>query len=308
MTRYLAKSITLIILSLTVSQSASAFTLLHEIKVHDDSIDALCVKDGYVYTGSFDGTIKRTNFKTIELIGRHNDWVRAILCVGDNIISASNDGRIIIWHDKTILNQVQAHDWWVTDIAFSDNKIVSVSLDETVKVWSYPDLKLLFNSKVHGSYKHHSVYISENIAYIGSTLAISILDIVNFKWLIVNFNWLNQTGYRSTYNTYYAASINAGKLYFADSAGNLNQLNKIPDKNHRTIALAKTAIKSLQSHNHFLYAATDEGELYQIPVHDIAKSKLISDNKYAVRKITIDNNIVYTADDIGVVHAYEIAE
>jgi len=280
---------------------AAAGTLLHEIKVHDDSIDAICIKDGYVYTGSFDGTIKRTDFTTVEPVGRHRDWVRALLCVDDNIISASNDGRIIIWHDNTIVNQVDAHKWWVTDIAYSNGKIVSVSLDETVKIWSYPDLKLLHQYKIPGSYKHHSVTISDDIAYIGSTTSISLISLKNDKWGIRTINF-------ATFDTYYSGTTSRDYIYFSDSAGNIHQCDASLRKMHNVKSIGNYAIKTLQQHSDTLYAATDSGQIHKIAIPEFKQAELFDEHPQAIRTIRVTDNALIAAYNDGFLRAFSLSK
>lgn len=299
MTRFRIQLITLL-LSCQIFPANTA-TLLHEQVMHDDSIDGLCISGRYLYTASFDGKIKRTDFTTTEEIGRHTDWVRALLCTDDRLISASNDGRIIIWQDKVIVRQTQAHSWWITDLALYGNKIVSVSLDETVKIWSYPDLQLLFQHKIPGSYKHHSVTVFQDLAFIGSTRNIAILDLKTHQWpvqhLIVNKP-----------DIYHVSAAGDNYIYFGDSAGNIYQLDPANMQFRHSLSLGRYAIKAMAYHDHSLYVGNDAGHLYRIDVPGLQRPELIHRHAQAIRSIKVVNNIMYAAFDQGVVRSYHLQE
>ena len=288
------------ILLLFKNHPTLADTPLHELKLHTDSIDALCVKGHDIYTASFDGRVKRTDLTTSEEVGHHDDWVRAILCVDDNQVTASNDGRIIVWHEKSIVSQVKAHDWWVTDLAYHhDNLLVSVSLDETVKVWSYPDLKLLYQHKLPGSYKHYSVTILGNYAYVGSTVTLSVLDLKKLAWRFVNLSY-------GTYDIFCSVTTDNSHVYFGDSAGNIHQFDASTMKSHKIVRTEKFAIKAMTMSKEFLYFGNDSGHIYRVRVPTFGQPELIHEQKTAVRALTISDNMLYAASDEGKLDVYPL--
>lgn len=289
--------LTLMVLNTTLP--AAENHLIQEAVIHNDSIDALCVKNQFVYTASFDGKIKKTDFIDTEIVGTHRDWVRNILCIDENIVSASNDGQIIIWHDNNIVNQVQAHSWWVTGLAFDKNRIVSVSLDETVKVWSYPDLKLLNQQKLRGSFKHHTVAISNNKAYIGSTLMLSAFDLDNYRW------------------HFKRKSPHAGKIflslastdhfvYVGDSDGKIHQFDTRNMKSHQIQSLDKSAIKALSIYNNYLYIGNDAGKIYRMKIPEFSEPVILSKYPQSVRVILAKEGVMYAGYDTGILRSFNL--
>lgn len=270
-----------------------------ELSLHEDSIDALCGAGNYIYTASFDGTIKKTDFKEVEIVGRHEDWVRSILCIGDTLVSSSNDGRIIVWEGSSILREVDAHNWWITKLAFYNDKIISVSLDETVKIWSYPELGLLYEHKIPGSNKHHTLAISNSKAFIGSTGSVSVLDLEKYRWIVVNRSFQN-------YNAILSATASDQFVYLADSAGNIYQMNPGNVKSRTVLSLEKYAIKAIALHDGALFVGNDNGRIYRVELPEFNRPVLVSEQKQPVRAILIRGRVLYAAYDEGLLRSIDI--
>ena len=68
---------------------------------------------------------------------QNNDASKPIYVPGDSIACANlaNDIFIYSFEKGYILNQFYAHDDYITGMLFVGNKLVSYSLDQTIKVW-----------------------------------------------------------------------------------------------------------------------------------------------------------------------------
>lgn len=279
---------------------AYAEKALTESIVHTDSIDALCATENYLVTGSFDGSIKKVTLDKIQIIGKHNDWVRGLLCIDNNIVSASNDGRIIIWHGTAKLNEVLAHKWWITDVAFYKNRIISVSLDETIKVWSYPELELLFQHKIWGSAKHYTVTISNDKAFIGSTWGISVLDLNTYNWILKNKRITKD------YSAFLSSAPSGEYVYFGNSTGSIYQFTTDNAELQSKFKVSNYAIKALSYHDNTLFIGSDDGCIHEFKPSMKNTPKFISKSPESVRAILVNHSNLYAGYDKGILRKFAI--
>jgi len=267
--------------------------IIYEKKSHADSVDSLCVNGKNIVSASFDGSIKTTNNNETTIIGKHNDWVRKVICTDSNIISASNDGMITIWSDYKKIKSIQAHSWWITDIVLSGDKIVSVSLDETVKVWSYPELKLLYSHKLYGSNKHYSIAVNNGKAFIGSTHGLmSILDISSFEWI-------ESKMIAGTYAILISATKSKKHIIFGSSDGFIIKVMASPPYNMLKEKISNFALKAVAQSEGILYVGDDNGVIRKISIDNIKEPYVLSRFPEAVRALTIDNDLIYAGYDNG---------
>jgi len=289
------------VLILLPAISVNAAHTISERVVHSDSIDALCSTDTSIFTASFDGHIKRCTADSIVEIGTHRDWVRSLLCINDDVISASNDGRIIIWNGASISNQVSAHDWWITDIAFHKDTIISVSLDETVKIWSYPDLEPVYQHKIFGSFKHHTVTVCQDKAFIGSTWSISVLDLSTRRWVF-------RGKFGDNFNVFLASTSSHNSVYFGDSNGKVYRFDAFSSKLISSSHVSKAAIKALAYQHGILFVGDDEGNLKTIDAESLANPAVLARFPQAVRAILVRDDTVFAGYDGGILRAIRISE
>ena len=293
------KNIYFILIILPLNLLASE-TILSENKIHADNVDSLCLKNKAIISASFDGSIKKTISNKSEIIGRHKDWVRKLICADSNIISASNDGEIAIWKNSKKIRSVQAHTWWVTDIALSNDKIISVSLDESVKVWSYPELTLLYSHKIHGSNKHHSVIVNNAKAFIGSTKGILFVLDLN-KLNMPNKIWIDYPG-----GSTLTSSAKSNKhVFFGTSNGFIAKIAAFPPYKLNKKKISDFAIKGLAQSKGILYAGDDNGVIRKLNISNF-KTEIVNNFPDAVRAITIDNGIIYSAFDNGYIRTFSV--
>ncbi|MCW8899367.1 MAG: hypothetical protein OQK95_01695, partial [Gammaproteobacteria bacterium] len=218
---------------------------------------------------------------------------RKVICTDSNVISASNDGMINIWKDLKKIRSVRAHSWWVTDFDLSNNKLVSVSLDETVKVWSYPELKLLFSHKLYGSNKHYSVTINNGKAFIGSTHGLmSVLDISSFEWLE-----------STTIAGYYGIPISAAKsdkyVFFGSSDGFIIKVMASAPYKIFKEKISNFALRAIAQEQGILYVGDDDGVLRKVSIDNLKKSYILNHSSNAIRALTVDNDSIYAGYDNG---------
>jgi WD40 repeat protein len=278
---------------------ANAADIVWEKVIHSDSIDALCTTDAFIYSASFDGYIKKSSADSLEEAGAHKDWVRALLCIDDGVVSASNDGRIIIWKGASNNHRIHAHDWWITDIAFHNGTIVSVSLDETVKIWRYPDLKLVYQHKLYGSRKHHTVVICRDKAFVGSTWGISVLDLKTRKWIV-------PYRYFDTQNVFLSSTASDNRVYFGDDTGKLFFFDASTTKLISTQQVSLTAIKALTYHQGTLFVGDDAGTIRKVDAESMENIEILASFPQSVRAMLVRSGMLIAGCDGGILRAIRI--
>ena len=114
------------------------------LKGHTDDVNCIAeCGDTDVLTCSDDKTIRRWNRFTGELIRTYSGHGGAVKCILFSvekkiIISGTTDFKILLWNSESgeKIGEMTGHTDWLRSLAFFDaTKIVSVSSDQTVKVW-----------------------------------------------------------------------------------------------------------------------------------------------------------------------------
>jgi WD40 repeat protein len=76
-----------------------------------------------------------------------------IILSNERIISANEDGKIVIWDNGEILKIIDAHSSGIWGLVkLSKNKIISGSNDKTIKVWDIESGDCLNIIEAHTSY------------------------------------------------------------------------------------------------------------------------------------------------------------
>lgn len=264
------------------------------IQLHSDAIDDMVLFEGRIYTASFDGAIKQFDPKTgkIRLIGKVSDWVRSIVIKDGLVISGDNQGYIRAWDQRGKMKwEIKAHDWWITDMEVWGDQLITISMDEYIKIWDIKTQKLMFEQKVNGSHKHHAICIGKNdTAYIGSTTNISRFSLNEQILGTSNFD-----GYDSS--SIYMSCINTNdKIIFGMSNG-MVYINE--DFTPKILRIHKGAIKAIQLKNQMLYTGSDDGTIKQIDLKKISQIKTIYYGKIPVRSLIVTDELIYAGFEDG---------
>lgn len=112
--------------------------------VHETSVYALLFDndDGDLWTASADGTAKclsRSRNWAIEESIEHGDYVRAVALTSDWVVTAGRSEDVKVWERATgeLFHTYEGHFEEVTGLVATNDekKVVSVSIDGTVRVW-----------------------------------------------------------------------------------------------------------------------------------------------------------------------------
>jgi WD40 repeat protein len=121
--------------------------LEHETSVYRLQFDS---DEGDLWTASADGTAKclsrAQNWSTAETL-KHGDYVRAVAVTEEWIITAGRDEDVKVWERATgkVFHVCDGHYEEVTGLVVVGNgtKVISVSIDGTVRTWSLAKKDLL---------------------------------------------------------------------------------------------------------------------------------------------------------------------
>lgn len=299
MTKYL---IQIILFSALLSATSYAqMNPIFEFKLHDDVIDAIVVKDGNIYTGSYDGYVKKTVLKTGEIITvlKQDDWIRSLLIVEDELIAAGNEGSIVgvdIQSEKQRW-KIDAHKWWITGLAYGNGKLVSVSMDEHVKVWDIATKEKLFERKIEGTFKHQCICLKNQDAFIGSTSTVSHLSLGE-EYNTSTAHYLGQT------NTALSCSMKNADVILGLSIGSIIRIgkHKIQKRVH------EAAIKALIQIDNNLYSASEDGTIIRSNADSLEESKLLYAGDKKVSALAEEGGLLYVGFADGTVKVFNLKE
>ena len=104
---------------------------------HDSSVSAVVVDGDQIISVSYDGIIIVWNKETGEEIETVEARVNSIAVDGDQIIIGLREGTIKVWDRKTgdWIKTLHGHTDYVTSVAVDGDHIISGSDDNTIKVW-----------------------------------------------------------------------------------------------------------------------------------------------------------------------------
>ncbi len=115
--------------------------------IHEFGTTALTyTADGqHFISGGFRGDLKiweTATLRPVATLQGHRRAVRAIVALpSGDIVSGGEDGRLILWHGKTIRHQVSGKA--ITALALFQGRVVSTHADHTLRVWSADTLRAL---------------------------------------------------------------------------------------------------------------------------------------------------------------------
>lgn len=112
-----------------------------EFKGHKDGILTLKYDHKYLFTGSYDTTIKMWDINTGEVIKTlesHSKGVKALVFDEQKLITGSFDHTIKVWnyHTGQCISTYRGHTDSVLSVDFYKKYIVSGSADKTIKIWN----------------------------------------------------------------------------------------------------------------------------------------------------------------------------
>lgn len=147
-----------------------------ELKGHANSILSMAqLPNGNLVTGSRDSTIRiwkqseRGKFESYKVVELPSVTVLDLLVLKDNrFLSAGSDGLIRIFdQDGAQIRSTKAHEDWIWQLQVLEvDKLVSVSQDGMIKVWSLSNLELISSSHISAA-GLTAVVICNNSLFVG---------------------------------------------------------------------------------------------------------------------------------------------
>eukprot|EP00026_Physarum_polycephalum_P001004 Phypoly_transcript_01005.p1 GENE.Phypoly_transcript_01005~~Phypoly_transcript_01005.p1 ORF type:complete len:1229 (+),score=198.16 Phypoly_transcript_01005:490-3687(+) len=116
---------------------------IFSLEGHEEWVKALTMAGQSLISGSHDSTIKvwdLTEFTCMQTLKGHRDAVVALLSHGPIVYSGSEDNSIKVWDLNSldcICTVPKAHPLGVQAFVMLDKKLVSVSVDGSIKVWEW---------------------------------------------------------------------------------------------------------------------------------------------------------------------------
>ena len=127
-----------------------------KVKVHNNFIGGLLVVGDKIISVSEDGSLKLCQADSLKLIKTLIQLSYPInyLALSDDhslIAAASDDGKIRILSTENwrIIHEINAHSSYVTKLVFNKDTLISISKDETIKIWDPLKAELLEELKGH---------------------------------------------------------------------------------------------------------------------------------------------------------------
>lgn len=280
-------------LILVVMCASLAAASVRTIQLHSDAIDDMVLSDGKIYTASFDGSIKQLDLKTgkIRLLGRVSDWIRSIVIRDGLVISGDNQGYIRAWTQNGKMKwAIKAHKWWISDMELSGDHLITVSMDEYVKIWDIKTQKLLFEQKVDGSYKHQCVCIRNDTAYIGSTAILASLRLKEDHYAV---GMSDEKGLSVVYLSCVAAN---DKTIFGLSDG---RIYVDGNSSFKTLNVHQGAIKAIAMEKQMLYTGSDDGSIKKIDLTKPHKIRTLYQGKMQIRSLMVTESFIYAGFEDG---------
>lgn len=129
----------------------SAWTLLHVISIHADSVWDLKIRDDVLVTAGLDGTVGMFNINddgTVEMIflmQANEELVSAVDFNDSVMVTGYEDSKIGIWHlaaprpphhPPPLAHSLLGHNGGVTGLQINGSALASASYDGTVRIWS----------------------------------------------------------------------------------------------------------------------------------------------------------------------------
>lgn len=120
-----------------------ALAPIFTLEGHEEWVKTVVMGGRSLISGSHDSTIKvwdLTEFSCMQTLKGHRDAVVALLAQGSILYSGSEDNSIKVWDLHTldcICTVPKAHPLGIQAFTMVDKKLVSVSVDGSIKVWEW---------------------------------------------------------------------------------------------------------------------------------------------------------------------------
>lgn len=85
------------------------------------------------------GDLRRTNAPPLSILKGHTDVVSCLQFAGHKLVTGSMDQTVRVWDTSSMqcAQTLHGHESWVWDLQFDPDKIVTVSGDKMVKMWEF---------------------------------------------------------------------------------------------------------------------------------------------------------------------------
>jgi WD40 repeat protein/serine/threonine protein kinase len=154
---------------------------------HEDFLRAVTISDdgSQLLTGSRDGSMilwDTANHQPISRLSAHTVSVNAVDMQGETIASADNSGRIIIWQNGEISQELHMGENQIVTLAFSPDTTVLAAANAIgqVQLWSTEDYSLLRTIEAHNGQLVYSLVFapdSQSFATGGADNAVRLWDL-----------------------------------------------------------------------------------------------------------------------------------
>jgi WD40 repeat protein len=122
---------------------------IHTLKGHRGAVLCLQCVESFVFSGSWDSTIRKWDLMTGECLAVMKGHVSAVLCMhapasdtegeshSDILCSGSSDGSMCVWsiHSGQLLRQMAGHTHWIRCLQAKGDMTLTGCADGTVRMW-----------------------------------------------------------------------------------------------------------------------------------------------------------------------------
>ncbi|KAJ9525337.1 hypothetical protein QJQ45_003294 [Haematococcus lacustris] len=121
---------------------------------HSDAVRALCVAEGRLFSGSYDGTVRvwdESSLQCVAVLRGHTGPVRTLVYCSGLIFSGSYDKTVRVWDVASLQCQatLTGHTGAVRALVASPHRVFSGSDDTTIKVWDVESFSCLKTLEGH---------------------------------------------------------------------------------------------------------------------------------------------------------------
>jgi WD40 repeat protein len=122
----------------SVAGSVGKIEALHTLTDHNKAVCALESHGNYIFSGSFDGTIRvwdRATLSCTKILTGHLGGVCTMAVCNGRLVSGSSDIRVWNLETWTLERVLKGHNGGVNELAVADNKLLGGFDDAFIRVW-----------------------------------------------------------------------------------------------------------------------------------------------------------------------------